>query len=224
MLHTNHYLLHPIDTVGAETIFADYGLYDCSEYFKSENRDILELTGTNLCATPIRAILDILFNDIYVLNRYPKKLEHFHNDYMMDEIDYDELFEKIAVLRENFNDSQKVILDEFFEKELKDSKSVYCNEVVYDRKKDGDNYYKLKPHSILLDINCSIGNEKKHLTIEQVVKLFDKKVEEFDVFDKYAIDILRTESSKESIDAFVKEHNISNEKLEYIMNVEIIYG
>ena len=138
MLHTNHYLLHPIDTVGAETIFADYGLYDCSEYFKSENRDILELTGTNLCATPIRAILDILFNDIYVLNRYPKKLEHFHNDYMMDEIDYDELFEKIAVLRENFNDSQKVILDEFFEKELKDSKSVYCNEVVYDRKRDGE--------------------------------------------------------------------------------------
>ena len=134
---SNHYLLHPIDTVGAETIFADYGLYDCSEYFKSENRDIVELTGTNLCATPIRAILDILFNDIYVLNRYPKKLEHFHNDYMMDEIDYDELFEKIAVLRENFNDSQKVILDEFFEKELKDSKSVYCNEIVYDRKRDG---------------------------------------------------------------------------------------
>ena len=32
--------------------------------------------------------------------------------------------------------------------------------------------------------------------------------------DKYAIDILRTESNKESIDAFVKEHNISNEKLE----------
>jgi hypothetical protein len=224
MLHTNHYLLHPIDIFGAETIFADYGLYDCSEYFKSENRDIIELAGTNLCATPIRAILDILFNDIYVLNRYPKKLEHFHDDYMMDEIDYDELFEKIAVLRESFNDSQKVILDEFFEKELKDSKSVYCNEVVYDRKRDGDNYYKLKPHSILLDINCSIGNENKHLTIEQVVKLFDKKVEEFDVFDRYAVNILRTESSKESIDAFVKEHNISNEKLEYIINVEIIYG
>ena len=83
--------MHPINIIGAETIFADYGLYNCSEYFKSENRDILELTGTNLCATPIRAILDILFNDIYVLNRYPKKLEHFHNDYMMDEIDYDEL-------------------------------------------------------------------------------------------------------------------------------------
>ena len=138
MLHANHYLLHPIDIIGAESIFADYGLYDCSEYFKSENRDIVELTGTNLCASPIRAILDILFYNIYVLNRYPKKLEHFHDDYMMDEINYDELFEKIAILRKNFNDSQKVILDEFFEKELKDSKSVYCNEVVYDRKRDGD--------------------------------------------------------------------------------------
>jgi hypothetical protein len=138
MLHTNHYLLHPIDIIGAESIFADYGLYDCSEYFRSENRDIFELTGTNLCATPIRAILDILFSNIYVLNRYPKKLEYFHDDYMMDEINYDELFEKIAILRKIFNDSQKVILDEFFEKELKDSKSVYCNEVVYDRKRDGD--------------------------------------------------------------------------------------
>ena len=98
MLHTNHYLLHPIDTIGAETVFGNYGLYDCSEYFRSENRDIFELTGTNLCATPIRAILDILFNDICVLNRYPKKLEHFHDDYMMDEIDYDELFEKISIL------------------------------------------------------------------------------------------------------------------------------
>ena len=223
MLHTNHYLLHSIDTVGAETIFADYGLYDCSEYFKSENRNIFELAGTNLCATPIRAILDILFNDIYVLNRYPKKLELFHDDYMMDEIDYDELFEKIAILREVFNDSQKAILDEFFEKELKNSKGIYCNEVVYDRKRDGDNYYKLKPHSILLDINCSIGNEKKHLTIEQVVKLFDKKVEEFDAFDRYTVNILRIESSKESIEAFEEEHNISNEKLVYIMNVEIIY-
>ena len=46
--------------------------------------------------------------------------------------------EKIAVLRESFNDSQKVILDEFFEKELKDSKSIYSNEVVYDRKRDGE--------------------------------------------------------------------------------------
>lgn len=138
MLHSNHYLLHPTNTIGAETIFGSYGLYDCSEYFKSENRDIYELTGTKLCASPIRAILDILFNDIYVLNRYPKKLEHFHDDYMMDEIDYDELFKKIAMLRKNFNNSQKDILDEFFEKELKDSKSIYSNEIVYDRKRDGD--------------------------------------------------------------------------------------
>lgn len=56
---------------------------------------------------------------------------------MMDGINYDELFEKIAILRENFNDSQKAILDDFFEKELKDSKNVYCNEVVYDRNKEG---------------------------------------------------------------------------------------
>ena len=138
MLHTNRYLLHPKDTIGAETVFGNYGLYDCSEYFKSENRDIVELTGTNLCASPIRAILDILFHNIFILNEYPKKLEHFHNDYMMDEIDYDELFEKIDILRESFNDSQKAILDEFFDKELKDSKSVYCNEIVYDRNRDGD--------------------------------------------------------------------------------------
>jgi hypothetical protein len=56
---------------------------------------------------------------------------------MMDEINYDELFEKIAILRKNFNDSQKVILDEFFEKELKDSKSIYCNEIIYNRNKEG---------------------------------------------------------------------------------------
>ncbi|MCT7482532.1 hypothetical protein [Aliarcobacter cryaerophilus] len=36
---------------------------------------------------------------------------------MIDEIDYDELFEKIAILRENFNDSQKAIIDDFFKKD-----------------------------------------------------------------------------------------------------------
>lgn len=96
--------------------FNDYGLYDCSEYFKNQNINIVELTGTNLCATALRAILDILFYEIYILNKYPKKLEHLHDDYMLDEINYNELFEKIDILRETFNNSQKAILDEFIEK------------------------------------------------------------------------------------------------------------
>ncbi len=86
-----------------------------------------------------------------------------------------------------------------------------------------ENFYKLKPHSILFDINCSIGNESKHLTEEQVVKLFNKKVDEFDVLDKYAVDVLQTEVSKESLEVFVKEYKISKQKLDYILKAKIYY-
>ena len=118
MLHSDKYKLHPIDIIGAEVIFGDYGLYDCSQYFKNNNRDIEKSTGTNLCATPIRAIIDILFYNIGLLEQYPTILANFHSDYMMDEIDHKELESKLTILRENFNLDKKAILDEWIDKEL----------------------------------------------------------------------------------------------------------
>ncbi|MCT7517103.1 hypothetical protein [Aliarcobacter cryaerophilus] len=50
---------------------------------------------------------------------------------MIDEIDYDELFEKIAILRENFNDSQKAIIDDFFKKNSNSNRS--SKQLIFNR-------------------------------------------------------------------------------------------
>ena len=58
---------------------------------------------------------------------------------------------------------QKAILDDFFEKELKDSKSVYSNEVVYDRKKD-----KKMQNKIYFGINIFENNLVKEDDIKKL--------------------------------------------------------
>lgn len=118
MIHKNKYFIHPSNVIGAEEIFGDYGLFDCSEYFRKNNRNIRKLTGTTLCANPIRAILDILFYEIHILNQYPKKLNNFFTDYMFDEIDINELKLQIDKLRNKFSREQQIILNTWLTKEI----------------------------------------------------------------------------------------------------------
>lgn len=87
---------HPINFIGAETLFGDWEI---------ENNE----------AKPLRAILDILFNDIYVLNKYPHCLEFMFDKYWdLEEIkadEWQELYYKIDVFRQILNENQKRLLD-----------------------------------------------------------------------------------------------------------------
>jgi hypothetical protein len=91
--------IHPINFIGAETLFGDWEI---------ENNK----------AKPLRAILDILFNDIYVLNKYPNCLEFMFDKYWdLEEIkadDWKELYDRIDIFREILNESQKELLDKIY--------------------------------------------------------------------------------------------------------------
>lgn len=97
MLRNNFYQIHPLNFAGAVGIFGDYGIYDNTEFFTNKG---FEVSGV-IVATPIRALLDILFNAIVVKSAYPK---HFKMcDYLFDEIDRIELIEKLDILSENLS-------------------------------------------------------------------------------------------------------------------------
>jgi len=107
MLESNEYLIHPDNFIGAEKIFADYGLWNCCDWFASKG-----IEKNILCATPIRSIIDKLYFEIVVKNRYPKNFDDF-NDYMMDEINFNELNKQLTKLYNNINNLQKEYLDKW---------------------------------------------------------------------------------------------------------------
>lgn len=104
MLKADKYVTHPSKIIGAEDIFGEYGLHDCREFFKENNKDITQFSNTNLCANPIRAILDILYNYIVILNKNPNLR---YDEYMFEELDKKELVDKINILNKNLTIEQK---------------------------------------------------------------------------------------------------------------------
>ncbi len=61
---------------------------------------------------------------------------------------------------------------------------------------------------LLLTVNNSIGDKNKHFTVEELVKLFDKKQKDFTNRDKYGIEVIQTKADAFEIDDFIKEHKI----------------
>ena len=84
--------MHPAILVGAEDIFSEYGIWDCSVWL--QNRGFKE---NYLCATPIRAILDVLYYWIAIKEKCPQPLDDFW-EFMFDELDLNELYLKLDVL------------------------------------------------------------------------------------------------------------------------------
>ena len=107
MLENNLYIMHPTDIIGAEDVFADYGLWNCSAWFLSKG-----IKKTLLCATPIRAILDKLYNEIVIYHQYPHNFDDF-NDYMFDELNMSELRSKLSILKKHLTTKQKDLLTQW---------------------------------------------------------------------------------------------------------------
>ena len=76
--------------------------------------------------------------------------------------------------------------------------------------------FRLLPPSLLASINVSIGNESKHLNTEKLISLFNKKVGDYNITDKYAVEMIQTEVSKKSIIAFMKKYNIPKTTGKYV--------
>jgi len=104
MLSGGQYVTHPSNFIGAEDIFGDYGLWDCTKWFKANG-----IKKESLCATPIRAILDKLYYELAIYDCYPKIFDDFWN-YMFDELDMNELREKLQILKAHLKPHQQAWL------------------------------------------------------------------------------------------------------------------
>jgi len=113
--YEGRFVMHPTRIIGAEDIFGEYGIWDCSEWLKE--RDF----GDNdyLCATPIRAILDLLYDWIVIQEEYPMTLDNFW-DYLFHDLDIKELCEKLDVLKKNLTYIQLELLEKW-----RDNNEIY---------------------------------------------------------------------------------------------------
>ena len=69
---------------------------------------------------------------------------------------------------------------------------------------------------LLLTVNNSIGNKKKHFTVENLCQLFNKE-QDFSSVEKYALDTIKTEASPEELSWFSKDYHIPLSKMKYLL-------
>ncbi len=70
---------------------------------------------------------------------------------------------------------------------------------------------------LLLTINNSIGNKKKHLTVDDLCQLFDKK-QDLSNLEKYALETIKTEASSEELSWFSKDYHIPLSKIKHALS------
>lgn len=72
--------------------------------------------------------------------------------------------------------------------------------------------------NLLTTINSSIGNKRNHLTVQDLCNLFHGK-EVLSELDKYVIDTIQTEATKEELNNFKKAYHITTKQLEYVLSI-----
>jgi hypothetical protein len=65
--------------------------------------------------------------------------------------------------------------------------------------------------------NCSIGDKKKHLSVKQIKNLLIGQKPK-DVYENYALKIIKTEALPQEIEAFAKIHNIPMKQINKVLN------
>ena len=73
--------------------------------------------------------------------------------------------------------------------------------------------------ALLCTINNSIGNKKNHFSVKELCKILKKKKPYTD-HEKYAIDMIQYEATKQEIDNFIELYNIPKSCIEYTLSVD----
>ena len=71
---------------------------------------------------------------------------------------------------------------------------------------------------LLLTVNNSIGDESMHLKIDDLIELFNKKLNQYTSLDKYAVDTIQTEADEVEIKNFAKKYSIPPENVDYVLS------
>ncbi len=77
---------------------------------------------------------------------------------------------------------------------------------------------KFKP-MLLLTVNNSISNKKKHFTVEDLCQLFNKE-QNFSSVEKYVLDTIKTEASPEELSWFSKDYHIPLSKMKHVLSTD----
>ena len=77
---------------------------------------------------------------------------------------------------------------------------------------------KFKP-MLLLTVNNSISNKKKHFTVEDLCQLFNKE-QKFSSVEKYVLDTIKTEASPEELSWFSKDYHIPLSKMKHVLSTD----
>ncbi len=77
---------------------------------------------------------------------------------------------------------------------------------------------------LLLTVNNSVGDRKKHVNTEYLVKLFMNPPSVLSKTDRYVIETIQTESCLLEIDMFAKDYNIPKKNVEHILSIDAYGG
>lgn len=73
---------------------------------------------------------------------------------------------------------------------------------------------------LLLTVNNSVGDRKKHVNTEYLVNLFMNPPSVLSKTDRYVIETIQTEACSQEIDMFVKDYNIPKKNVEHILSID----
>jgi len=105
MIHSGKFQIVGKNYDGAPGL-GDAELFECGDFLEKFDIDL----GTTLCATPARAIKDILYASIIRKNRYP---DFFMLDNYMLDLPKSEIQSLVDDLKKIANDDQKILLNEW---------------------------------------------------------------------------------------------------------------
>ena len=78
--------------------------------------------------------------------------------------------------------------------------------------------FKMSSPILLSTINNSIGNKKNHITVQDLCNLLNGK-EVLNDLDKYVIDTIQTEATKDELENFKNTYHIPSNKIKYVLSI-----
>lgn len=113
-IRTGNWPVSGVDYTNTIELFGEKGLRSCSNFFNSIGNNIGDIN----CASPARAIADMVYHNIFVLKHYPDHV--IFKDYLLEDKDIDEFMEYFAVMVAHAQSQEKDMLfrwqDEFIER------------------------------------------------------------------------------------------------------------
>ncbi len=92
VISADNWSVSGVDYTDTQYLFGLSGLYDCTKFFNSIGKNIESVK----CASPARAIADMLYQNIFVLKHYPDHI--IFKDYLLGDKDIEEFVKYLNIM------------------------------------------------------------------------------------------------------------------------------